>query len=47
MATAAKHMKKDIQVIGLEPAMFPSFTAIYSLYADIRHRGWHRDRAGH
>jgi threonine dehydratase len=27
MATAAKHVKKDIQVIGLEPAMFPSFTA--------------------
>jgi threonine dehydratase len=27
MATAAKHLKKDIQVVGLEPAMFPSFTA--------------------
>lgn len=27
MATAAKHVKRDIQVIGLEPAMFPSFTA--------------------
>ena len=27
MATAAKHMKQDIRVIGLEPAMFPSFTA--------------------
>jgi threonine dehydratase len=27
MATAAKHLKKDIQIIGLEPAMFPSFTA--------------------
>ena len=27
MATAAKHMKKDIRVVGLEPAMFPSFTA--------------------
>ena len=27
MATAAKHMKKDISIIGLEPAMFPSFTA--------------------
>jgi threonine dehydratase len=27
MATAAKHMKKDIKIVGLEPAMFPSFTA--------------------
>jgi threonine dehydratase len=27
MATAAKHVKSDIRVIGLEPAMYPSFTA--------------------
>jgi threonine dehydratase len=27
MATAAKHMNKDISIIGVEPAMFPSFTA--------------------
>ncbi|WP_411288532.1 threonine ammonia-lyase [Phenylobacterium sp.] len=27
MATAAKHLNKDIKVIGLEPAMYPSFTA--------------------
>jgi threonine dehydratase len=27
MATAAKHVKKDIRIVGLEPAMFPSFTA--------------------
>jgi threonine dehydratase len=27
MATAAKHMKKDIRIVGVEPAMFPSFTA--------------------
>lgn len=27
MATAAKHLKKDISVIGVEPAMYPSFTA--------------------
>ncbi len=27
MATAAKHMKPGIQIIGLEPAMYPSFTA--------------------
>jgi threonine dehydratase len=26
MATAAKHLKKDISVIGVEPAMYPSFT---------------------
>jgi threonine dehydratase len=27
MATAAKHLKKDISIIGVEPAMYPSFTA--------------------
>jgi threonine dehydratase len=27
MATAAKHVKPSIQVVGLEPAMYPSFTA--------------------
>jgi threonine dehydratase len=27
MATAAKHVRKDIRIVGLEPAMFPSFTA--------------------
>ncbi len=27
MATAAKHIKPDIKVIGLEPALYPSFTA--------------------
>ena len=27
MATAAKSMKPDIRIIGLEPAMYPSFTA--------------------
>jgi threonine dehydratase len=27
MATAAKHLKPQIKVIGLEPAMYPSFTA--------------------
>ncbi len=27
MATAAKHVKPDIRVLGLEPAMYPSFTA--------------------
>jgi len=27
MSTAAKHIKPSIQIIGLEPAMYPSFTA--------------------
>jgi threonine dehydratase len=27
MATAAKHVKPDISIIGVEPAMYPSFTA--------------------
>jgi threonine dehydratase len=27
MATAARHMNKDIRIVGVEPAMFPSFTA--------------------
>jgi len=27
MATAAKHVNKDIRIVGLEPTMFPSFTA--------------------
>ena len=27
MATAAKHMRPEIQVFGVEPAMFPSFTS--------------------
>jgi len=33
--------------VGVLQNLFPSFTAVYSLYLDIRHRGWHRDRAGH
>jgi lipid-A-disaccharide synthase-like uncharacterized protein len=33
--------------VGVLQNLFPSFTAIYSLYLDIRHRGWHRDKAGH
>ena len=27
MATAAKHVKPDIHIVGCEPAMYPSFTA--------------------
>ncbi|PZO64548.1 MAG: hypothetical protein DI635_05440 [Pseudoxanthomonas suwonensis] len=33
--------------VGILQNLFPMFTAGYSLYLDIRHRGWHRDRAGH
>ena len=33
--------------VGVLQNLFPSFTAVYSLYLDIRHRGWHRDRAEH
>ena len=33
--------------VGVLGNLFPSFTAMYSLYLDIRHRGWHRDKASH
>jgi len=33
--------------VGIVQNLFPAFTAAYSLYLDIRHRGWHRDRASH
>lgn len=33
--------------VGVLQNLFPMFTAVYSLYLDIRHRGWHRDRASH
>ena len=33
--------------VGILQNLFPTFTAGYSLYLDIRHRGWHRDRASH
>ena len=33
--------------VGILQNLFPSFTACYSLYLDIRHRGWHRDRNTH
>ena len=33
--------------VGVLQNLFPSFTAAYSLYLDIRHRGWKRDRASH
>ena len=33
--------------VGVVQNLFPAFTALYSLSLDIKHRGWHRDRAGH
>ena len=33
--------------VGVIQNLFPAFTACYSLYLDIRHRGWHRDKADH
>jgi len=33
--------------VGVVQNLFPAFTATYSLYLDIRHRGWRRDRASH
>lgn len=33
--------------VGVLQNLFPTFTALYSLYLDIQHRGWHRDRADH
>ena len=30
--------------VGIVQNLFPAFTAAYSLYLDIRHRGWYRDR---
>jgi lipid-A-disaccharide synthase-like uncharacterized protein len=33
--------------VGVLQNLFPAFTAVYSLYLDIRHRGWQRDRATH
>ena len=33
--------------VGVLQNLFPAFTAGYSLYLDIKHRGWHRDRADH
>ncbi len=33
--------------VGVVQNLFPAFTACYSLYLDIKHRGWHRDKAEH
>ena len=37
--------KKDS--VGVLQNLFPAFTAGYSLFLDIQHRGWRRDKAGH
>jgi lipid-A-disaccharide synthase-like uncharacterized protein len=36
-----------MSIVGSLQNLFPAFTACYSLYLDIRHRGWHRDRNTH
>lgn len=33
--------------VGVLQNLFPSFTAVYSLYLDIKHRGWNRDKGTH
>jgi len=33
--------------VGILQNLFPAFTAAYSLFLDIRHRGWRREKAGH
>ena len=33
--------------VGIVQNLFPSFTAAYSLYLDIRYHGWRRDKPGH
>ena len=33
--------------VGIVQNLFPAFTAAYSLWLDIRHRGWHRDKSPH
>ncbi len=33
--------------VGVLQNLFPSFTALYSLYLDIKHRGWNRDKGAH
>lgn len=30
--------------VGVLQNLFPTFTALYSLYLDISHHGWNRDR---
>lgn len=30
--------------VGVMQNLFPAFTAVYSLFLDVRHRGWHREK---
>lgn len=42
LAYFALSHKQD--AVGIIQNVFPSFTAAYSLWLDIQHRGWNRDR---
>ena len=33
--------------VGVLQNLFPAGTALYSLYLDIQHRGWRRERGAH
>ena len=33
--------------VGVLQNLFPAFTAVYSLWLDVRHRGWHGERAAY
>lgn len=33
--------------VGVLQNLFPALTASYSLYLDVKHRGWRRDKAGY
>jgi lipid-A-disaccharide synthase-like uncharacterized protein len=33
--------------VGILQNLFPSFVAVYNLWLDIGHRGWHREKAAH
>ncbi len=35
---------KKQDAVGVIQNLFPAFVAAYSLWLDIRHRGWNRDR---
>ena len=47
MTLAYFGFSKKQDSVGVIQNLFPAFTAAYSLYLDIRHRGWHREKAGH
>jgi lipid-A-disaccharide synthase-like uncharacterized protein len=38
---------KKADSVGVLQNLFPTFTALYSLYLDVKHRGWDRSRGGH